>query len=130
MLELAELFVTQRQLDEATALLDEVQAICEPLGAKPTLERVSDVRTRIEQMSRRAPSYPAGLSPREVEVLWLVAEGLTDAKIAGDSSSSAGAPSRRIFTSSTTRSASARGQRRPCGPRTKASSDQRDSGER
>ncbi len=82
LLQLAELRLAQRRTDEATTLLDEVQAVCEPLEAKPTLERVSDMRSRIEQMLRKTPSYPAGLSQREVEVLRLVAEGLTDAETA------------------------------------------------
>ena len=47
-------------------------------------ERVDDLRRRIEEASRTTPppEYPAGLSPREVEVQPLVAEGLTDAEIA------------------------------------------------
>ncbi len=63
LLELAGLRLAQRQLDEATTLLDEVQATCEPLGAKPTLEQVNDVRTRIEQMSRRNPKLSSRTQP-------------------------------------------------------------------
>ncbi len=82
LVELAELRVAQRRPDAAMFLLNDVQSICEPLQAKPTLERVDALRHRISKMSQRAPSYPAGLSPREVEVLQLVAGGLTDAEIA------------------------------------------------
>ncbi len=82
LLALAELRVTRRQLDEATTLLDEVQAVCEPLEAKPTLERVHALRQQIQQTAKKAPLYPGGLSAREVEVLRLVAEGLTDNEIA------------------------------------------------
>jgi DNA-binding NarL/FixJ family response regulator len=32
--------------------------------------------------AKTLPSYPAGLTPREVEVLRLVAQGLTDAQVA------------------------------------------------
>jgi DNA-binding CsgD family transcriptional regulator len=32
--------------------------------------------------ARRSPAYPAGLTAREVEVLRLVAQGLTDAQVA------------------------------------------------
>ena len=55
---------------------------CEPLEAKPTLERVDRRAHASNRCSRKTPGYPAGLSPREVEVLKLVAEGLTDAEIA------------------------------------------------
>jgi ATP/maltotriose-dependent transcriptional regulator MalT len=82
LLELAKLRLAQQQLDEAASLLDEVQAICKPLGAKPTLERVESLRQRIPHTAKKSPGYPGGLSAREVEVLRLVAEGLTDAEIA------------------------------------------------
>jgi tetratricopeptide (TPR) repeat protein len=41
LLGMAELGVAQGRWDEARALLDEVRIICEPLGARPTLERVA-----------------------------------------------------------------------------------------
>ncbi len=82
LLGLAELRLAQRQIDDTTDLLDEVQEICEPLDAKPTLERVAVLRQQVTESSKKAPSYPAGLTSREVEVLRLVAEGLTDAEIA------------------------------------------------
>ncbi len=82
LLELAELRLAQHRVEDAITLLDEVQAICEPLGARPTLECVQAIRDQIVQASKRGPDYPAGLSPREVEVLRLVAEGLTDAEVA------------------------------------------------
>jgi DNA-binding CsgD family transcriptional regulator len=82
LLDLAELRLAQRRSDNAIALLDDVQTICERLGAKPTLERVDDLRQRMAQLPTKAFGYPAGLSQREVEVLRLVAEGLTDADVA------------------------------------------------
>jgi DNA-binding CsgD family transcriptional regulator len=82
LLETAELRFAQRRTNEADALLDEVQAICEPLEAQPTLERVEVLRHRVSLASKKTLNYPGGLSPREVEVLRLVAEGLTDAEIA------------------------------------------------
>ncbi len=82
LLEMAELQLVQGQIQEAVSLLDEVQAICEPLGASPTLDRVALLRDQIDKIAKKPPSYPAGLSPREVEVLTLVAEGMTDAEIA------------------------------------------------
>jgi tetratricopeptide (TPR) repeat protein len=47
LLELATLRAAQGNPDEARALLDEVQAICEPLGAKPSLNRAATLRTRL-----------------------------------------------------------------------------------
>ncbi|MGA7670831.1 MAG: BREX system ATP-binding domain-containing protein [Nitrolancea sp.] len=82
LLELADLRLAQRQSNESNTLLDKVQTICEPLGATPTLERVHALRQQIHQTAKKAPGYPGGLSTREVEVLQLVAEGLTDAEIA------------------------------------------------
>jgi DNA-binding NarL/FixJ family response regulator len=82
LLEIAEFRLAQRKPEEATALIDEVRAICEPLRAKPTLARVDALRERLAAAPQSAPSYPAGLSEREVEVLRLVAEGLTDAEVA------------------------------------------------
>jgi len=41
LLELAKLRAAQGRADEAHTLLGEVKAICESLGAKPTLERVA-----------------------------------------------------------------------------------------
>ncbi len=82
LLELAELRLAQRQTDDANVFLDEAQAICVPLGARPTLERVAALRDQISQAATKSPIFPAGLSPREVDVLRLVADGLTDAEIA------------------------------------------------
>ncbi len=81
-LELAELRVFQRQLDEATTLLDEVQAVCEPLGAKPTLDRVDALRQRLKASGQSLPTYPAGLTQREVEVLRYIAAGISNRQIA------------------------------------------------
>jgi DNA-binding CsgD family transcriptional regulator len=71
----------EKRMAEATALLDEAQEICTPLEAKPALARIEALRERLG--SRRTQvSYPAGLTRREVEVLQLVAKGLTDAEVA------------------------------------------------
>jgi DNA-binding CsgD family transcriptional regulator len=82
LIELADLRLAQRRIDEAASLLDEVQSICEPLEAKPTLARTDALRQRLTQLTKATPHYPAGLSQREVEVLRLVAKGLTDAEVA------------------------------------------------
>jgi hypothetical protein len=49
LLELARLRVAERRPDDAHALLAEVRAICEPLGAKPTLERVTELERRLAE---------------------------------------------------------------------------------
>jgi DNA-binding CsgD family transcriptional regulator len=68
-------------LNDARALLDEARAICEPLGAKPALARIAALQVPLDP-TPIAPAYPAGLSAREVEVLRLVAQGMTDAEAA------------------------------------------------
>jgi tetratricopeptide (TPR) repeat protein len=48
LLEIAKLRATQGRIDEAKTLLAEVRAICEPLGAKPTLVRVTELEHELE----------------------------------------------------------------------------------
>jgi DNA-binding CsgD family transcriptional regulator len=62
----------------ALAALDEARSIGVRLDALPTLAHADALAAK--QASR--PAYPAGLSAREVEVLRLVAEGLTDGQVA------------------------------------------------
>jgi DNA-binding CsgD family transcriptional regulator len=78
----AELRAAQGDGDAARALLDEMRAICEPLGAKPALARAAALQARFTTAPIAVPSYPAGLSAREVEVLRLVAQGLTNPQVA------------------------------------------------
>jgi len=66
----------------ARALLDQVVAVCAPLEARPALARADALTARLTSMPPPSPAYPAGLTAREVEVLRLVAEGLTDAQVA------------------------------------------------
>jgi ATP/maltotriose-dependent transcriptional regulator MalT len=68
--------------EQARTVLDEVTAICEPLGAKPALARVAALAARLADVATVVPAYPAGLSSREVEVLHLVAQGLTNPQVA------------------------------------------------
>ena len=83
LLAFAELRVAQQRPDEARELLAEVRAICEPLKAKPTLERVDTLEAQLMRSARpNREELPAGLTPREVEVLGLVAQGLTDVQVA------------------------------------------------
>ena len=59
-----------------------VREICEPLGAKPTLERVDGIEAMLPKVRRSSEEHPFGLTDREVEVLRLVARGRTDAEAA------------------------------------------------
>jgi DNA-binding CsgD family transcriptional regulator len=67
---------------EAATLLDEMRAICTPLGATPALARADALAVRLDALRDAAPTSPAGLSAREVEVLRLVAVGRTNRDIA------------------------------------------------
>jgi ATP/maltotriose-dependent transcriptional regulator MalT len=81
LLALAELRLATGRTDEAALLLDEVREICGPLGAEPTLARVDALAARLtpEPTDRH---IPAGLTPREVEVLRLLPRGLSNFEIA------------------------------------------------
>ena len=82
LLALAELRAATSENDEAARLLTEVRSICEPLGAQPTLARVAAFAERLATTPTALPAYPAGLSAREVEVLRLVAQGLSNPQVA------------------------------------------------
>ncbi len=47
LLEIAKLRAAQERRDEARALLIEVRTICEPLGAKPTLEKADELERQL-----------------------------------------------------------------------------------
>jgi DNA-binding NarL/FixJ family response regulator len=79
---LAELRLTQRRIDEASAHLDEVQAICARLDAKPTLQRAETLRQKLNALGQPVPTYPSGLTQREVEVLQHIAAGHSNRQIA------------------------------------------------
>jgi DNA-binding NarL/FixJ family response regulator len=64
---------------DAARRLDEARAIGEQLGAAPLLARLDHVATRL---AAPTTAFPRGLTTREVDVLRLVAEGLTDAQVA------------------------------------------------
>ena len=70
------------EVDEARGLIKRVREICEPLGAKPTLERVDEIEAMLPRVRRGGEEHPFGLTGREVEVLRLVARGRTDAEAA------------------------------------------------
>jgi DNA-binding CsgD family transcriptional regulator len=76
---LAELRAAQEKPNEVRALVAEVRHICEPLRARQALARVAATEQRL--VTTR-PARPFGLSPRELDVLRLVAQGLTDNEVA------------------------------------------------
>jgi ATP/maltotriose-dependent transcriptional regulator MalT len=81
LLAMAELRAAIGEVDEALHLIDEIVSICEPLGARPTLERARSLSDRLTVPHVRS-RHPAGLTGREVEVLRLIAQGMTDREIA------------------------------------------------
>lgn len=81
LLGLAELRAASGHSAEATALVDEIRDICVPLDARRPLRR-ADAIARTMVGAATTSRVAAGLTQREVEVLQLVALGLTDAEVA------------------------------------------------
>jgi DNA-binding CsgD family transcriptional regulator len=85
---LAELRLATGDRDSAQAAIGEARKLLEPLAARPALDRAAALASRLVADGASAPpvaptsEYPAGLSAREVEVLRLVAQGLTNAQVA------------------------------------------------
>jgi DNA-binding CsgD family transcriptional regulator len=69
-------------LGKARALLDEALAISTELSMKPLTERVVALQGRVESLPAKTPTYPEGLTVREVEVLRLIAAGRSNPEIA------------------------------------------------
>ncbi|HEX2282922.1 MAG TPA: LuxR C-terminal-related transcriptional regulator, partial [Thermomicrobiales bacterium] len=80
---LAEAHASTGNTYDGLAALDEARAICSLLDAWPALERIEQVAARFET-TPQATSDQLSLSPRELEVLSLIAEGKTDREIAAD----------------------------------------------
>jgi DNA-binding NarL/FixJ family response regulator len=75
----AEALVMMNANRHARGMLDEAKALCLPMGAVPSLTRIERLAARFDDATE---GLPAGLSAREVEVLRLVATGLSNVRIA------------------------------------------------
>ncbi|MFQ6028621.1 MAG: LuxR C-terminal-related transcriptional regulator [Dehalococcoidia bacterium] len=69
---------------KAISLLQESSNIAEDLGMRPLVERVTALQERSELRPDRDLVYPDGLTQREVEVIRLIASGMTDREIADE----------------------------------------------
>jgi DNA-binding NarL/FixJ family response regulator len=79
LLAIAELEIERGNLQTARDHLASVRGICEPLEARPTLDRV----TMLERRAGRPHTLaPFNLTARELEVLTLLSRGMTDRQIA------------------------------------------------
>lgn len=78
---LAELRIATGDADAARRLIDEAGTTFEDLNAVPSLERLNRLAARLAD-GEASQRQPFGLSPREVEVLRLVSQGLTDGEVA------------------------------------------------
>ncbi|MEX2314744.1 MAG: LuxR C-terminal-related transcriptional regulator, partial [Thermomicrobiales bacterium] len=81
---LAELALARGDLEPARTQLASARLLAEPLGALPTLARIDALESRCDAASIEPlrQAVPAGISPRELDVLRLVASGLSTADIA------------------------------------------------
>lgn len=77
---LAELRSREGRAEETEKFATEAEEVCRQLGAKPTLLRIEAMRSASQEPVPAA--IPFGLTAREIEVLNLVSQGLTDATVA------------------------------------------------
>lgn len=78
----AELLVQVNDLENASASLEMARETLAHLRAAPALAQVTTLEQELRAWSRPTRT-PGGLSERELEVLLLVAKGLSDAEVAG-----------------------------------------------
>lgn len=83
LLALAGLGAVTGKVDEAWQRIDQVRAICTPLGALPTLQRATAVAAKLA-VRRGRPVHPAGLTPREAEILGRIAVGKSNSEVADE----------------------------------------------
>ena len=76
---LARLYAETRRLDDARRLLAQSREVLKKLQAAPALAAADRL---LEQLDRHCEVAPMGLTTREIEVLRLVARGMTDADVA------------------------------------------------
>jgi DNA-binding CsgD family transcriptional regulator len=69
---------------KALALLEESLSISDDLGMGPLTERAVALKQEVESQPPVAPTYPDGLTQREVEVLMLIAQGKSNREIADE----------------------------------------------
>jgi DNA-binding CsgD family transcriptional regulator len=81
-LALAEMRAVTGKAKDARRLLRDLRPLCDRLGARSAIDSADILAARIADAPTDASSYPAGLSAREVEVLRLVAQGLTNPQVA------------------------------------------------
>ena len=67
--------------EKALSLIDESLAISSDLGMRPLMERAEAVKERLRSGPVTTPTYPDGLSQREIDVLQLICAGKTDREI-------------------------------------------------
>jgi len=78
----AELRAAMGDPASALGLLEDVRAVCTPLGAQPALLRAKTLAARLTpHRAERAAPHPAGLTEREVTVLRLLAGGQSNREI-------------------------------------------------
>ena len=80
----AALLHARREQSRALALLGDALAISDELGMRPLAEQAEALRGKIELRidAGTAATYADGLTPREIEVLSLIASGKSNRKIA------------------------------------------------
>lgn len=83
LLALADVLRVRGDLPAARAHLDTVRTLCRPMEAAVTLAQADALEARLPATATAPPEHPpAGLTPRETEVLRLLATGLANAEIA------------------------------------------------
>lgn len=75
----ARLLVQTRNEDEAAEAIQQASEIAARLGIAPFIEQIERIESELDAVETAAP-VPGGLSPRELEVLQLVARGMSDAE--------------------------------------------------
>jgi DNA-binding CsgD family transcriptional regulator len=69
---------------EASAVLEEVRGICGSLEAEPALARAAEVEEGLQSPAPATSASRSGLTKRELEVIRLVAQGMSNGEIAAN----------------------------------------------